>query len=240
VELTNNAGIASASSVGAFTTMFYEPTKTFQELESKPRGWFPMVLLMASTMALMFWYFSVVDFDWLLEQMFAGLPSAEEREQAKKFMSKNVLMGSMLGSTLIGLPLIFAVFGLYLMIVSKALSHGISFGKGFAIATWSSVPAVLLLPLGAMQILLASSGQFEFSHLNPLSLNQLVFHYDMAHPLAGVMDALSLTTVWSTVLTVLGFETWAKVKRSTALLVVLVPTVLVYGGWFAYGLSQVA
>lgn len=199
-----------------------------------------MLVLMASTAALMLWYFSIVDFDWLGEQIFAAVASAEEREQAKQFMSKGLMMGSTLGSTLIGLPIVFAITGLYLMLVSKALSHGISFGKGFALATWSSVPGILLLPLGAMQILMASSGQIEFSQLNPLSLNQLVFHYDMNHPLAGFMDALGLTTVWSTVLMVIGFEVWAKVKRSTALLVVLAPTVLIYGGWFAYGLSKVA
>lgn len=239
MELTNNAPIASASPVGAFTTMFYEPTATFQRLEARPKGWFPMLVLMVSTAVLTLWYFSIVDFAWLLDQMLATMKSAEEREQAAKFMSKTMMQVSSLFSALV-FPVFFAIMGVYLMIVSKALSHGISFGKGFALAAWSSVPGILLLPLGAMQILLSSNGQFDYSSLNPVSLNQLVFHYDMMHPLATLMDTLNLTTFWSLFLLVVGFETWATVKRSTAILVVLIPNLVVYGLWFAFGMSKVA
>lgn len=240
MELTNHAPIAGASPASAFTSMFYEPTATFQRLEAKPRGWFPMIVLMASTSALMLWYFSIVDFAWLLDQMLTMMKTAEEREAAAKFMSKTTMQVSSLISGLVMLPLFSAILGVYLMIVSKALSHGISFGKGFALAAWSSVPGILLFPLGAMQILMASSGQLSFSDLNPVSLNQLLFHYDMAHPLTTLLDTLNLTTFWSIFLLVIGFEVWAKVKRSTAILVVIVPFVLVYGGWFAYGMSKLA
>lgn len=239
VELTNNAPIASASPVGAFTSMFYEPTATFQRLEARPKGWFPTLVLMVSTAALTLWYFSMVDFAWLLDQMLA-IMKPEEREQAAKFMSKTMLQVSSLVSALLMLPLFFAIMGVYLMIVSKALSQGMSFGKGFALAAWSSVPGILLFPLGAMQILMASSGQLGFSGLNPVSLNQLLFHYDMTHPLATLMDTLNLTTFWSMFLLVIGFQVWAKLKRSTAILVVLIPYVLIYGLWFAYGMSKLA
>lgn len=239
MELSNNAPIAGASPASALTTMFYEPSATFRRLEARPRGWFPMIVLMVSTCALMLWFFSVVDFAWLLDQMLTMM-KAEEREAAAKFMSKTTMLVSSLISGLVMLPIFFTILGVYLMIVSKALSHGISFGKGFALAAWSSVPGILLFPLGAMQILMASSGQLGFSELNPVSLNQLLFHYDMAHPLTTLMDTMNLTTFWSVFLLVIGFEVWAKVKRSTAILVVVVPFVLVYGGWFAYGMSKLA
>lgn len=240
MELTNNAPLASASPTSAFARMFYEPTATFQQLEARPKGWFPMIVLMASTCLVMLWYFSMVDFSWLLDQMLAGIQSADEREKAAQFMSKNTMLVSTLAGTLLGFPVFFVITGVYLMIASKALSHGISFGKGFALATWSSVPGILTSLLGVMQILMASSGQLSFSELNPVSLNQLFFHYDMAHPLAGLMDGLNLTTFWSMFLLMIGFEVWAKVKRPTAILVVLVPYVLVYGAMFAYGMSKVA
>lgn len=239
MELTNNAPIASASPASAFTTMFYEPTATFQRLEAKPKGWFPMLVLMISTAALTLWYFSMVDFAWLSDQMMAAM-KPDEREQAAKILTRNMMQGTSLLSALVMFPLFFAIMGVYLMIASKVLSHGISFGKGFALAAWSSVPGILLFPLGAMQILMASNNQFDYSALNPVSLNQLVFHYDMNHPLATLMDSLNLTTIWSIVLLVIGFKVWAKVKNSTAVLVVLVPYVLIYGLWFAYGMSKVA
>lgn len=240
MELTSNAPIAGTSPSGALGTMFYEPTRTFQQLEARPTGWLPLLAVIASTCALMLWYYSVVDFAWLIDQVLATIGSAAEREQAASMMSKNVMLMSSLGSVLLGFPIISAILGAYLMIASKALSHGISFGKGFALAAWSSVPGLLLLPLGAMQILLASSGQLDFSALNPVSLNQLLFHYNVAHPLASLMDILSLTSFWGIFLLVVGFQVWAKVKRSTAILVVVIPHVAVYGLWLAYGMSKVA
>lgn len=232
--------MASASTTSAFFTMFYEPGATFQRLRARPRGWLPMLLLMASSAALLLWYFAVVDFNWLLDQMLAVMKTAAEREQAAKVISKTFLQISSLVSTVVFFPVFFVIMGTYLMIASKALSGGLSFGQGFALAAWAAIPAILLLPLGALQILLTSSGQLGFSELNPVSLNQLVFHYTMANPRASLMDALSLTSVWSIVLMVIGFETWARVKRSTAILVVLIPHVLVYGAWFAYAASKAA
>lgn len=240
MELTNNAPIASASPVNAFTSMLYEPTRTFQQLEHKPKAWFPLLVLIASTCILMFWYYATVDFPWLLDQMLATMKSPEEREAAAKVLSKTMMQVSSVGSAVVGYPLIMAVTGVYLMLVSKALSRGMSFGKGFALAVWSSVPAFLLFPLGALQIMLASSGQLDYSSLNPISLNQLLLHYDMAHPLASLMDMISPLTLWSMFLLVIGFETWAKVKRSTAIVVVAIPYLLVYGLWFAYGMSKLA
>jgi hypothetical protein len=238
VEATQDKPTASASTMSAFVTMLYEPAATFRRLQAKPKGWLPMLVLMATTSVLMLWYFAVVDFTWLLDQMLASMKSAAEREQAAKFMSKNFLQGSSLVSTLVIFPVFFVIMGTYLMIVSKALSHGLSFGKSFSLAAWSSVPGILLLPLGAMQILLTSSGQLGFSDLNPVSLNQLIFHYGMADPRASLVDSLNVTSVWSTILMIIGFETWAQVKRSTAIMVVLIPSILVYGAWFAYAASK--
>lgn len=233
MELTNSTTIPSTSPVNALGTIFYEPTKTFQQLESRPRAWFPTLVLIICMLAVMGWYFSTVDFPWLADQMASAMKTAEERDAFAKTMSKTLLQVSTLVSVVFMYPLIFAIMGVYFMAVSKMISHGITFGKGFALAAWSSIPSILLLPLGAMQIMLNPAGQLGFSELNPLSLNQLVFHYDLAHPLASLMDSLSVFTFWSMFLLVIGFEVWAKVKRSTAVKVVVLPYLIVFAGWYA-------
>lgn len=240
MSIQNTVQTTSQSPMSALITMFYEPGKTFEALDSKPRGWFPMVVLILSTLALTVWYFSIVDFEWLRDQALASLSSSAEREAAAKVMTKTVFQTSAIGGTVVMFPAIFALMAVYLMIVSKTMTNGLSFGKSFALAAWSSVPTLLLLPLGALQIVLASSGQLSFSDLNPLSLNQLAFHYEMSHPLAGPTDSLNLMTLWSMALLVIGFEVWAKVKRATALKVVLIPYLLFFGVWFAIGLSRAA
>lgn len=240
MELTKKVPAASTSPLSAFITMFYEPTRSFQQLEARPRSWFPLLVLICCTAALMSWFFAVVDFAWLSDQVVSALRTAEEREQAAKYMSKSVMQISTLGGTVVGYPVVFALMGVYLMLVSKSLTHGLSFGKSFALAAWSSIPSVLLLPLGAMQILLTPSGQLGFSELNPLSLNQLLFQYEPSHPMAAILDSINPTMLWSIALAVIGFEIWARVKRATAIKVVLIPYITIYGLWIAYAMSQLA
>jgi hypothetical protein len=225
MELTKSADAPSASPFNALSSMLYEPSRAFQMLTPRRAGWLPMLLVMASTLTLMIWYFNAVDFSWLQEQMVTA---------------RGIMMGFTVAGVLVATPLIMAVTGVYLMLVSKAMNKPFTFYDGFSISAWSSLPAILSLPLGAMQILMASHGQLTMSELNPLSLNQLVFHHEMGHPMASLYDSISLPMVWSIILMVIGYEVWAKVSRATALKVVLIPYATIYGLWIAFAMSKAA
>lgn len=241
MELTKTADTTSGNSpFNALIAMFYEPSKAFATLEPRRHAWLPLLLVIISTCVLMLWYFNMVDIPWMVEQMNAAIPDAAAREQAGKMMSKGLLQGISLAGTVIGVPLFTALVGVYFMVIGKAISKEFTFGTGFALASWSWVPSLLTFPLGALQILLASNSQLSSSQLNPLSVNQIFFHYGMAHPLAGPLDMLNLTSIWGLALMVIGFQVWAKVARTTALKVVLIPYVTILGLWFAYALSKAA
>ena len=240
MELTKTAETGSASPFSALITMFYEPAKTFASLEHRRAAWLPLVVLMLSTAALMTWYFNIVDFAWLMDQMFATIKDPAAREKAAGMMSKQMMQISGIGGALIGMPVIFALMGVYFMFAGKVQSKEFTFGKGFALAAWSSLPTLLAFPLGAMQIMLSSNGQMGFSDLNPLSLNTLFFHHPMGHPMASLFDSISVPSIWSAVLMVIGFELWAKAKRSTAIMVVAIPYAVIYGVWLAVALMSKA
>ena len=240
MELTKNSDTGSASPFSALITMFYEPTKTYAAIEQRRAAWLPLLLLMLTSAALMVWYFNIVDFAWLMDQMFASIKEAAAREKASAMMTRQAMQISGLAGALAGLPIVFSLIGVYLMFVGKMYSKEFTFGKGFALAAWSSVPALLALPLGAMQIMLASSGQMGFSDLNPLSLNTLFFHYPMSHPVAALLDSISVISIWSAVLMVIGFQVWAKVTRTAAVKVVAIPYAVIYGAWLAFALSRAA
>ena len=239
MELTKTAETGSASPFGALITMFYEPTKTFAALEHRRAAWLPLIVLMLSTAALMMWYFSIVDFAWLMDQMIATM-KPEAREQAAGMMTRQMMQISAMAGALIGMPIIFALMGVYFMFVGKIHSKEFTFGKGFGLAAWSSLPTLLAFPLGAMQIMLSSNGQMGFSDLNPLSLNTMFFHHPMGHPMASLLDSVSVPSIWSAVLMVIGFQAWAKVKQSTAVMVVAIPYLVIYGAWLAFALSKAA
>lgn len=237
MELSKTADAPDGSPFSALITMFYEPGKTFSALEPRKAGWLPMILIMLSSLIISTWYFSVVDFDWLVDQMVATMP-ATQVEATKAFMSKTMMLTFSILGTLVMLPGLLALTALYFLIVSKMIKKPVDFNTAFSLTAWGSLPLLLTFPLGAIQILMMTNGQMTFSELNPLSLNQLFFHYEMSHKMASVLDSLSVFTVWNIVLTVIGFEIWAKVKRSTAVMVVLAPYVTIYALWFAFALAM--
>ena len=238
MEMTKTTEIASnASPFSALFAMFYEPSSAFGMLEPKRHAWLPLVLLMLCSLALMTWYFSMVDAEWLLDQMMSAMKPAE-RDAADGRMSKTILQTSATITTLAMYPLMCALAGVYFMLAGKTINKDVGFGGGFALSAWASVPGLLMLPMGAIAILMSSGGQLGFSELNPLSLNQLVFHHPMSHPMASLFDSISLISIWTMFLTIIGFQVWAKVARSTAVKVVLIPYAVIYGVWIAIALSK--
>ena len=155
-------------------------------------------------------------------------------------MSAGQLTGITAVGMLIAYLVAFSLQSVYLLIVSKVRNSPFTFGQGFSLAVWSAVPMLILFPLGAMQILLASNNQMAFESLNPLSLNQLFFQYQAGNPLAGILESVSLLMLWNIFLLVIGYQAWAKVKRATAVKIVVAPYIVIYGLWLAYALSKTA
>jgi len=218
--------------------MFYEPRRAFSMLEQRRFAWFPLILLIVVNGGLLFWYFSYVDFAWLQEKMVAAIPDAEQREAAMKAMTADTMKVMSVSGVILSVPIVSALTALYFLIVAKVRNTDFGFGKGFALSLWASVPSLLMPILGAIQIMLTPGGQLEMSQLNPVSLNQLLFQFEMGHPWASWLDSLGVVTIWNMVLLIIGFEVWGKVSRATATKVVLIPYVVFYGVWAAINLMS--
>lgn len=242
MELAEKSTAGSVTPSGAIVRMFYEPSAVFAQLETRRSTWVPLVLLLLSAVVLASWYYQFVDYAWLQERFLSVVTDPEAREKQREMGGMSV--GTLTGITIVGVIVAylvgFALVALYLLIVSKVRNSPFSFGQGFSLAVWASVPNLLLLVLGAMQIMLASSNQISFESLNPLTLNQLFFHHDVTHPMAGLLEGVSVLMLWNMFLLVIGYQAWAKVKRSTAAAIVITPYVVVYGLWLAYAMSRTA
>ena len=242
MELIDKAVPATTSPFSALTGIFLEPAATFRRLAARPAAWLPVLAMCAANVALFLWYFlGFVDFAWFQEHMLAAVADPEMRErQAAVGMSQQTMAYMTAFGGVFSVLAAYAVTAIYLLIVGKFTNRELSFGKGFALSAWAAMPNVFMLVLGGMQMLLASSGQLGMEALNPTTLNQLFFHYDLGHPLAGILDAISILLVWNLALQVIGYQAWTGASRTGALAVVLTPTVIIFGGWLAYALSKMA
>lgn len=224
----------AASALSVLPQMFYEPKAAFESLKEKPNAWLPLILIVFSTLAIVFWYFSVVDFTWMVEHMISSKPDMkpEEREVMEKFMTKNLMMYPAIGGALVGLPIFYAIYALYFLLASKIMGSAITYGKWFAFSTWISVPSLIAIPLMVLQIV-SGDGKIAFEDLNMLSLNYLVFHFPIGHPFASMLGGLSLTTFWTMFLSFVGLRVWTGRSAMSCAVASVLPYAVIYGIWIA-------
>ena len=229
------------SPTSTLLAIFVEPAKAMQAVREKSMIWLPLLLLMVGSALLWVWYFQIVDIDWLQDQMLGGqnMP-AEQMAAAKSFMSRGFVMGSTVISILIMLPLMMLISAVYYLLSAKVVGSDIGFGKWFAFSIWTSVPVLLLIPAGVIKILMAGNGQLTQQALNPLSLNELLFHLPMSSPWSGLANAIHIPSIWAAVVAIIGYKLWTAKSTVTSAIVVLLPLVVIYGGWAAFAFLRSA
>jgi hypothetical protein len=224
----------AVSAFAALGQMFYEPAKAFQSLKENPRGWLPVVLVTLLTALTLFWYYSTVDSAFLIEHTLAAVPDAkpEAREAMQKMLNPSTTRAMAVGGSLIGLPVFYALCALYFLLASKFTSSNISYGKWFSFVGWTNVPNLLLLPLMALQIV-TGGGRVAPEDLNMTSFNYLLFHLQPDNRWFALMSNLSLITIWTTVLTVIGLRAWTGRSVASCVTIALLPLIVIYGIWAA-------
>jgi hypothetical protein len=242
MELTQQSASPPASPFSALLRLFYEPGPAFAQLAEHRSTWIPVLSVLAANAGLLLWYFlRFVDYAWFQEQLLSGVtdPAEREQHQLSAISQQSMAIMTAAGSAVATLGS-YALSGLYLMIVGKVKNRELSIGRGFSLSAWASLPSVLLLPLGAMQMLLASHQQMPVEALNPATLNQLLFQLEASHPLAGLLESLSVPFFWNLALLVIGYQAWTGTARGTAMRIVLLPYAVIYGIWLAHALSGIA
>ena len=230
---TSQTADSKPSALQTLVAIVIEPSKAFRDIQSRSMIVFPLLLVILATVLLWVVYYQMVDFSWLQDKMTASIPEAAVREKAKEFMTRNFLLISTLIGVVLVTPGVYATVAVYFMIVSKIKGIAIGFEKWFAFTAWVSVPNLLIVPLGIMQIMLSDGGKISIGQLNPVSLNTMFFHLDDQARWAGLLNSVSLITVWTCVLSVIGFQLWSKLSRTTSIVIVLLPYVVIYGIWAA-------
>jgi hypothetical protein len=224
----------STNALSTLAKVFYEPKSAFESLKENSKPWLPLLLIMGSTLAIFYWYYATVDFAWLRDHTLSAKPDMkpDEREMVMSMLTKDRMMMTTLGGALIGMPIAFALYALYYLLASKVMGSAISYGKWFSFAVWVSVPALIGVPLMAMQIV-TGHGQVSMEGLNLLSLNFLIAHLPADHAWAGLMNSLSLTTFWTMFLTFVGFRVWTDRSAVSCAIATAIPFAVIYGIWIA-------
>lgn len=220
--------------------IFTAPREAFTAIEQRPSKLFPLALVILSTVLVMFWYFSIIDFEWYVDDVLsnAGL-EGKELEEARQNMlgmsQNNMMMFGMLGSGF-SLLLAFLLQSAYLSLVSALSGDKYRFSHWFSLICWTALPYLLSVIGMIVTILLSPNGQLSAYDLDPLTLTNLGMQTDNSS-LQTILSSLNLTIFWSLTLTVLAYRQWLDTGLVRAIAVVTAPYILIFGIWAYFVLT---
>ncbi len=223
------------SSVAIAINILTSPAEAFRALEARPTKIFPLALVMISSSAVLFWYYSIVDFDWFVDDTLSQLNnmSEEAREAARErmlSMSPTMFKGfGLLGST-VGVLAMFILQSGYLSMASALNGDRYRFSHWFSISVWTNLPTVLGAIGMIVTILLSPNGQLSAYDLNPLTLANLGMTSDIGS-VQTIMNSLNLLMFWSLGLTVTAYKQWVQASWHKTLAIVLGPYILIFCIW---------
>jgi len=231
--------MANTATMAIVTNIFTSPGEAFAAIKERPSPWLPLLAVVVCYAAVSVLYLNGVDLPWLFDQQMRASGQLTDEQVAQTVdtmlsVPKGVYLAFGVLSALITFPLVYAIGALYYTGVSFATNTGVKFKQWFALNAWCTLPIVLGL-LATIVNLLASDVRFVAQEsLNPLSFGNLLSIDPTGAPtMQRVLLSFDPTLVWSTVLSVLGYQALSQKSILHAALVVL-------GPWIAIVLIVVA
>jgi hypothetical protein len=227
----NNLALA-----GALATA---PSTAFAELRERPRFWFPLLLVVLASVAMVYWYYSTVDIEWLKDAMYSNNPAFQkmpdaERARAMGMVGRGMMLwGSVIG-VLVFIPAFYLLQSLYLLLAAKVTKLPLGFKHWFTLTCWTALPALIGTVVAAIMLLLSDSSQVSPSVMTALSVNQLLTHLPMGSPGQTLLDSLTIPGFLSWTLLIIGVHSWSQRSWAFSAILVLIPIVCLYGIWAVF------
>jgi len=220
----------------AMTDIIAAPGKALEQVKQHTSWlWWPLIIGIGLAAATFAYYYSWVDFSWLVEETIRGLPAesrAESADAVRQFMKPGQTMWITVASIVVMTLIIYTIQAVYLHLANKMTSGAeIRFGQWFAFSVWVNFVSIFSSLAALAVILMADSTQLASTSLQPLSLNALLVHAAPGEPWATWASSLSLVSLWTIFLSALGFGLWTGASTVKSWVVALLPWVLIFGIW---------
>jgi len=208
---------------------YIAPSKTFTDLRRSAAWWAPWLLISVFSLAFMFTISKQVTFEQISKNQIAHSKRADQfdklpaDQQAQQLgLSVKIFQG-----VAVCTPLLVLFFTLVSTVVlwgtfKVGFSAETTFGQAYAIGMYAGLPGIVGAILGIIA-LFAGVNPEGFDINNPVGTN-LAYYLDADTTgkfVRGMASSIDLITIWSVVLLGIGFACTSKVKRSTAIMVVV-------------------
>ena len=208
------------------------PREAFEAIKERPSFLVPLLAVILSNVALVLWYYSQVDYVWLIETTMAqrDLPDDVREQLVENAADASPMVTASLAAVVssIVVLLMVALTAAYLVIVSFVTNDGFRFKHWFSLVSWSSVPIVVAMLASMVNLAVNDAAHLPQQELNPLSFASLLaLDVSGGGLLAGVLQGVDLTSVWALGLMVLGYRAWTGKPLGTSFLIVAAPLLVI-------------
>ncbi len=226
----------SYTAFNALVDIIASPAKAYDEVKQHTSWlWWPLLIGMLSAIAIFSYYYSWVDFPWLVEETIRQMKPedrAEGGEAIRKFMEPGKTMMFTLIMIVVMSMLIYTLQAVYYHLANKLTSGSeIGFGQWFSFSVWTGFVGVFGSLSALIVILMAESNQISSQELQLLSVNSLVLHVPAGDPWFTWASSLSLLHFWMIFLAALGFSRWTGASMVKSAVIAALPFVAIFGIW---------
>ncbi len=217
--------------------IFINPAAAYRKLDNRPAAWFPLVLLVISWIVFWNWFYHSVDYAWLIERLVASETAAvplNERAELAANVAKlrpGALIVISVFVTLAVLLLSALITSIYLVVVGAVYDDKPGLKDFFSFAMWAALTSLAAIALMVVNFTLSPDARLTAMQLNPVTLNNLIFHVGDDNAFKRLLDSIDLTLLWSQLVMIIGYRQWVGRSWLNASLVILTPFVVVYGIW---------
>jgi hypothetical protein len=222
----------TATTAGVLTNIFTAPQAAFAAIKERPSPWLPLLAVILATCVVQFTYTQVVDLAWLIDSQLAAsdLPAAQRDQAVEAALQIPPLAYGFIAAvpSAIIILIVYALIALYYTGVSFATNDGIKYGQWLALIAWCSLPAVFGQIASLVNLAVTDARFLPAQQLNPLSFSSLLgIDPQGATFVESILLSLDLTTLWSTVLQILGYQAFTQRSIVRATIVVLGPLAVI-------------
>jgi hypothetical protein len=218
---------------------FIAPTKAFTDLRRSSNWLVPAMLLILSTVALVWTADMKIGFQKIVDNQLVLQPKQAEAldklspEDRAKRMDSIVKINRTISyfSPAIVLIYLIIVAAVLLGTFNFGLATELKFNQCIAVTMYTSLPGIIKALLAILVILLGATGNFTFQ--NPIASNLSGLVDPSSHFLYTLLLSVDVFTIWTLLLAGIAFSCLTKVSRGTCLAVV-------FGWWLVFILSTSA
>jgi hypothetical protein len=184
------------------TGVFFEPSKTFEDIAARPGFWVPLILIIVVAIAYLALFAQHVGWERMIRHQFeissrAQQMTPDQREQAISMQLRFAPIFGYVG-ILLGVPITYAIWAAILLgIVKGIMSAPVKFKQAFAVVVYGCLPGVLFTLLAIAVMFMKNPDDFNLQ--NPLVFNPGAF----LDPATGskfvysLASSLDLFTLWT-------------------------------------------